>query len=276
MAILKVRDNNGNIIEIPAIKGDKGDSATATDVQINSVSIVENGVANIPAASKDNLGVVKVSEGNGIKLSNDNTLVIANAQNSRIDARNSNYNPIVPNNLDYAVKQAMCDGKGTAWTNQEKAMARARFGLEWKLVDTIEVTDVTQVEITFPQEYNEFMVIADISGSGASMFYPIYGYVNNSEPTLKNRQGLHSDFYPGEKDEHYELIFEKMSIENDTYFRVSGFEKTDFEYPKLKQNIQTTGWKQVYDVTNDFQCHCFCGVRFSRTITNATFKIYAR
>lgn len=64
MAILRVKDENGNIIEIPAIKGDKGDKGDSADVQINGVSIVENNVANIPVLGEGehNVGLVKLYE----------------------------------------------------------------------------------------------------------------------------------------------------------------------------------------------------------------------
>lgn len=38
MAILKIRDENGNIIEIPALKGDKGDSYVLTDVDKQEIA----------------------------------------------------------------------------------------------------------------------------------------------------------------------------------------------------------------------------------------------
>ena len=46
-----------------------------------------------------------------------------------------------PKDLDYAVNRAMCDGKGKAWTSGEKASARDRLGLEWKLLGEIEITE---------------------------------------------------------------------------------------------------------------------------------------
>ena len=36
---------------------------------------------------------------------------------------------IMPTNFDYAVKVAMCDGKGDAWTEKEKKNARERMGI---------------------------------------------------------------------------------------------------------------------------------------------------
>lgn len=36
--------------------------------------------------------------------------------------------PITPSCMDYAVKAAMCDGKGAAWTDAERLAALARMG----------------------------------------------------------------------------------------------------------------------------------------------------
>ena len=260
------------------LKGDinieGGSGGGITDVKINDTSIVENGIANIPVAS-GNYGVARIWNAYGVSTVN-GYLSMEKATNTNIDSRDANYKAIVPTNLDYAVKKALCDGKGQAWTSEEKASARERLGLGWHLVDTIEVTEeVAQAQIDFPQEYSEFMVIADISGSGSNVIYPLVGYTRD-DGYYTYKSALHSDFYPSDKNEHLELIFEKMNIENDTYFRMSGFEKTDFAKTKLKQNVQTTGWTQEYDTSNTYQCHCWQGVKFTRTITSATFKLFAR
>lgn len=245
------------------------------DILINGASIVNDGVANIPIASETVEGVAKIMKSHGIKMNtNNNALTIAFAEENNIRNRNSNYNPIVPTKLDYAVKCAMTDGKGAEWTPQEKANARMRMGLEWNLIDTVEASDVAQVEIIFPQEYNDFMIIADISGNGTSVIYPIGAYHLN-ETQLQGSTLPFVDFYPSDKDEHFELVFEKMNIENDAFLKLSGFESVGY-VKKMKQNIQTTGWLQHYDSTGKYQCHVWHSVRFNRTITNATFKIYAR
>ena len=68
-------------------------------------------------------------------------------------------NPIGGNAVDYAVKQAMTDGKGAEWTTEEKASARTRMGLEWKLLGDVTVTEegVTMIEIPIDNpNYNEY------------------------------------------------------------------------------------------------------------------------
>ena len=99
------------------------------DVQINGTSIVDsNNVANIPFATASNGGVVTVTPNDYGLVMNNGQLRTSGCSNADIDARTNYWKPMVPRTLDYAVKAAMCDGKGAAWTDTEKANARARIG----------------------------------------------------------------------------------------------------------------------------------------------------
>lgn len=120
-------------------RGDKGDAgapgkdgsdATATDVQIDGTSITSNGVANVPKAGGGELGVVRVDRSgrNGVSLGTDGELRLNPASDALITAR-SGSRPITASNFDDAVKAAMCDGKGAAWTAAEQAAARERMGI---------------------------------------------------------------------------------------------------------------------------------------------------
>lgn len=120
----------------PGEPGAPGSDAPATDVRINGKSITMNGVADIPAAvgneddsSKNSYGAVKnrgVSY--GLFFHRDGICTAAAATNE-IDSRKNYFKPIPPAMLDYAVKAAMCDGKGAAWTAAEQAAARERMGV---------------------------------------------------------------------------------------------------------------------------------------------------
>lgn len=108
------------------------------DVQINGISIVDsNNVANIPVL-KNNVryvGLIRTDSGYGL-ATNDDGFTYVNSANADLIARRdetglstqSERRPIPPKHLDYAVKTAMCDGKGAGWTDAEKANARARLG----------------------------------------------------------------------------------------------------------------------------------------------------
>ena len=116
----------------PGEPGRPGSDASATDVRINGKSITTDGVADIPLAATSAPGVVGVkTDGTyGIAIGTGNNLFVTRAQNSSIDARNSEYKTIVSSNFDYAVKAAMCDGKGAAWTTTEKNAAKKRIGID--------------------------------------------------------------------------------------------------------------------------------------------------
>lgn len=106
------------------------------DVQINGESIVTDGVANIPLASNSKSGVVTGSNTGGIRVLANGTIVTQVAENVIIDNRTYPNQIISTQNLDYAVKAAMCDGKGAAWTEEEQASARKRIGVcDYELID---------------------------------------------------------------------------------------------------------------------------------------------
>ena len=112
--------------------GEPGSDAAATDVRMAGKSITADTVADIPAAvNNGSYGVVKAGapELGGIQINANGNISNIAATNAQIDAHAGWFQPIVPSNLDYAVKAAMCDGKGAAWTAAEQAAARERMGL---------------------------------------------------------------------------------------------------------------------------------------------------
>lgn len=158
------------------------------DILINGASIVKGGVANIPKLNdKGEFGLPKIWNVYGITANDDGYLQMLKADNNNINSRDANYRAIVPSNLDYAVKQAMCDGKGEVWTDEEKASARNRMGIDtWE-----EVADVTLEEeveyttINFEQPYKELYIYISQTGiesikESANYVYPLLqGEVNN-------------------------------------------------------------------------------------------------
>ena len=83
--------------------GTKLSSDVVQDVQINSISILENGVANIPIAGIGVHGVVKV-EGAGVSVNAANgELFVTKATNDKIKAGTGDYTPIVPSTQHYSV-----------------------------------------------------------------------------------------------------------------------------------------------------------------------------
>ena len=128
----------------PGPKGDSGSDASVTaeniqlalgyvpikDVQMAGSSVLTDGVANVPIASATRAGVIKVGavQYSGIYVDNDGNCYISYATNPEIDSRTAQRKTVVCHNLDYAVKAAMCDGKGAAWTDAERLAALLRLG----------------------------------------------------------------------------------------------------------------------------------------------------
>lgn len=124
--------------------------APVKDVQVAGTSVLVDGVAQVPMASSSNLGVVR--PGTGIGVDESGHAYIVDATSNHINARSRN-NALTPYGLDYAVKAAMCDGKGAEWTAAEQAAARDRMGLgeKYELLSELETTEeVNEILLTLP------------------------------------------------------------------------------------------------------------------------------
>lgn len=127
------------------------------DVRINGESIVQNGTAEIPLCTKTKeAGLISIdtySSNGGLHRANGATglIRIASATNNQIDERRNQFCPIVPETIDYAVKAAMCDGKGAMWTADEQTAARERMGAwtgDWQIIMDETLAELTQ-EVSF-------------------------------------------------------------------------------------------------------------------------------
>ena len=114
------------------------------DVQVAGSSVLENGVANVPIAQWDAPGVVSVPYPLDSGIWNDNgSLRISYATDDEISSRKGTRKSIVCANMDYAVKAAMCDGKGAAWTSDEQKAAQERMGIpgDYELIEEITISE---------------------------------------------------------------------------------------------------------------------------------------
>lgn len=153
----------GKIIRVKSVNEDGtficewADSASELDVRIDGKSIVQDGVAEIPKADTNthNLGLIRVNAGNGFAVSADGTLNIIECTDDSLKKR---YARIVSGNvIDYAVKAAMCDGKGAAWTSDEQAAARERIGItDFKNVVSATLEEESLINITLDKDGNTF------------------------------------------------------------------------------------------------------------------------
>ena len=118
------------------------------DVKVKGTSIVKDGIAKIPLCTTSKApGLIAIdaysNSGGLYRANNDTGLIrIAKASDNSLAKRENEFCPVVPRNLDYAVKCAMCDGKGDAWTAEEQTNARERMGA-LNTQDMIDITDIT-------------------------------------------------------------------------------------------------------------------------------------
>lgn len=177
------------------------EAARIRDVQANGTSIVANGVANIPKAEPGKLGLTSCYNPwvGGLYVGTDGIMRIVQAPTTDIDTRATAPRPITGNNLDYAVKAAMCDGKGAAWTNAEQTAARERIGVG-KPYELIE-------EFTFTEDTARFERSAEPNGTDYS--FTAMRVLILCMPT--DRTGINALLYMGDSN-HPEYIYFYTSI----------------------------------------------------------------
>ena len=118
------------------------------DVQMDGKSLVQDSVATIPIAGYNRLGAVKLDPARFAAASVEGMLSLVPPTDAQISTHTHTQRPITPSCMDYAVKAAMCDGKGAAWTVDEQKAARERMGVgkAYELIEEIILNEsVTQV-----------------------------------------------------------------------------------------------------------------------------------
>lgn len=129
----------GKILKIRSVNEDgtficewADDGGSNLDVRINGKSIVQDGVAEIPISSHDTLGLVYTDNSAGGYttglMNRQGRLQVNTASIDDVNKRRLR-KEIDCSNFDYAVKAAMCDGKGAAWTADEQKAAKERIGV---------------------------------------------------------------------------------------------------------------------------------------------------
>lgn len=116
-------------------------------------AIDENGHAvleavNLPVATTSIPGIVQGDTNYGVSVFK-GSLISVPANTSIIDGRGGSsgsfyYRPITPYYVDYAVKAAMTDGKGAAWTPEEQAASRERQGIRTMTQESYDLLPLDQ------------------------------------------------------------------------------------------------------------------------------------
>lgn len=197
----------------PGAKGDKGEpgsdaNVTAAnveaalgykpvkDVQVSGSSVLMDGVANVPMADVGVFGAIKFgsAQSTGFWV-NDGVPYLSYATDAEISGRTGQRKTIVCTNLDYAVKAAMCDGKGAAWTSAEQAAARSRMGLDksYELIEEIVLEENTSVierdaePNGNPYAFSKIKVlIIGMNSSGADAYYALTSNLLNKQTVSIN------------------------------------------------------------------------------------------
>ena len=148
--------NSEHVIEITIgneLKNLKDESVT--DVQIDDTSIVTDGVANIPIASANNVGLVKILSANGIYIDNNNDLALNKAVDSQIKNGTASFRSIVPSNQHNATfyglakaagdtTQSSSDNAVGMYTDEAKIAIQKMLGIyeaPWELIEEITLTE---------------------------------------------------------------------------------------------------------------------------------------
>lgn len=164
--------------------------APVKDVQVGGASVLDANTAYIPnVAFLNDQGVLRVANPPAktqwthlIGVLPNGQLVLAVASRSTINTRDIQF--IGGDTLDYAVKAAMCDGKGAAWTADEQKAARERMGADgdYVLIESLSLTEaVTVFERNSEPDGTPYNLIAlkvivkFIPGQASGGFY-FYGY----------------------------------------------------------------------------------------------------
>ena len=88
-----------------------------TDVQVNGVSVLSNGVANVPVATVNSLGVIK-PQTNTFRMLNDGTLQIAHASPTIIKAGGSGWAVVAVNNQHISTFYGLAKAAGDTTQSQ--------------------------------------------------------------------------------------------------------------------------------------------------------------
>ena len=153
------------------------------DVQVNGKSVLANGIANVPIAEKESPGVIKVDD-YSIGVTQNGYLFLYDSRLGDIDARSANI-AISPYGIDYAVKAAMCDGKGAEWTANEQKSAQKRMGIAIPQIDDASVSP------SAPWSSRQIVdaLCPSISATGNPVVcYPVAGYPLDAAASWMPRQ----------------------------------------------------------------------------------------
>lgn len=142
--------------------GEDGGEAVQ-DVQVNGVSVLSDGVANVPVASNSSFGVTKgnINQGIGVDSASKN-LYISQASDSQVKAGISVYKPITPANQHQSAFYGLAKAAGDTtqsqssnavgtYTDDAKVAIQKMLGIyqpPWELLNDITLTEEGRIDLT--------------------------------------------------------------------------------------------------------------------------------
>ena len=193
---LDIADTNGNVL-VRFANGHiqtKEFNSENLDVQINGTSILQNSVANIPIASNNTLGVVKV--GPGLQVGSSDELKTNPASLSNIKAGTEASKPLAPSMQHAAVFYGLATAAGDTtqsqsansvgtYTDDAKATIQRMFGL-YNRGELI-------ADVTTTENVTEILVNTDLSGQ-AFRLTKLIAIFSASQSTTGTRDSFYGQF----------------------------------------------------------------------------------
>ena len=129
-------------------------SGYLTDVQINGTSIVGDGVANIPKAANQKLGVVKPVVQYGTSVNKNGEIYIVSAYDALIKQGEQEYRPIVPYYQDYAAFYGLAKSAGADEKNSTLPFGTYTDNAKDSIQNMLGITPLIASHETDPFESN--------------------------------------------------------------------------------------------------------------------------
>jgi len=129
--------------------------AVPHDVQVNGVSVVSNGVANVPIADTNVSGTVRIISTYGIgRFNNDGLMYVVTSSSSMNKSGSNTYRPITPSNQHEAAFYGLAKAAGDTtqssssnavgtYTDNAKASIKSMLGIVDGSTSTVSVTGTT-------------------------------------------------------------------------------------------------------------------------------------
>lgn len=176
----------GKILKIKSVNEDGtftcewADGGSNLDVRINGKSIIQDGVAEIPMALYNKVGIMGYVNEFGVYCDSNHIMRLTSITPEQWRKSNVYNNCAVTLlNFEKYVKAAMCDGKGAAWTAEEQAAARERMGIisedDFELIATVnpskeEIVSSMLIDLAEPIKAN-FYIVCNIGITDKSLNY---------------------------------------------------------------------------------------------------------